>query len=141
MHIFDLFKSFFVAQSKVMQYMAVRYGRQIAFLVIAAVFGMFALITGHWLVWTILVFALHMGQIWATIVVLGMDVFAAMICLLLGTRSYLTAGEVKARIDRDRYLTQMRDSMSFSSVVSFLLSALGRDRLRMIWEIAQRMKK
>lgn len=141
MHIFDLFKSFLTAQTKVAQYMAIRYGRQAVFLVMAAVFGLFALVTGHWLAWSILVFALHMGPVWATLVVFGLDVLAALVCLILGTRSYLTVNEVESRIDRDRYLTQMRDSMSAPNIISALLSALGHDRIRMIWEVVQRMKK
>ena len=140
MHIFDLGKSALNAQSSVMQQMAIRYGRQVAFLVMAALFGFFALITGHGLVWILLVFAAHMGPVGASFTVFGLDVLAALICVLFGRRTYLTVAEVDARIARDRYLNQMRDSMTMAAVTATVASAMGRGSAGKVWDIVRRKK-
>ena len=102
MRILDLGKSALSAQSSVAQQMAIRYGRQAAFLVLAAVFGAFALITGHGLLWILLVFVAHFGPDGAAFEVFGLDVLADVVCVLFGRRLYLTAEEVEARLARDR---------------------------------------
>ncbi|MFT8676056.1 MAG: phage holin family protein [Acetobacter sp.] len=140
MHIFDLGKSALNAQSSVMQQMAIRYGRQVAFLIMAALFGFFALITGHGLVWILLVFVAHMGPVGASFTVFGLDVLAALICVLFGRRTYLTVAEVDARIARDRYLNQMRDSMTMAAVTATVASAMGRGGAGKAWSILRRKK-
>ncbi|GBQ36812.1 phage holin family protein [Acetobacter fabarum] len=140
MRIFDLGKSALSAQSSLMQQMAIRYGRQAAFLIMAAVFGLFALITGHGLLWILLVFVGHFGPVGASFTVFGLDVLAALVCVLFGRRSYLTTDEVEARIMRDRCMTQMRDSVTMAAVTATVATAVGRGGTRKVWDIVRGKK-
>lgn len=140
MHILDLGKSVLNAQTSLMQQMAIRYGRQLAFLVMAAVFGFFALITGHGLLWILLVFGGHMGPVGASFMVFGLDVVAALVCVLFGRRSYLTTAEVEARIARDRSMTHIRESLTMAAVTATVAGTVGRGGVRKAWDIVRRKK-
>ncbi len=140
MRIFDLGKSALNAQSNLMQQMAIRYGKQAVLLAMAAVFGLFALITGHGLLWVLLVFVGHFGPVGAAFTVFGLDLFLALVCVLFGRRSYLTVQEVEARIARDRNITMMRDSMTMAAVTATVATAMGRGGSRKVWDVVRRKK-
>lgn len=106
----------------------------------AAVFGLFALITGHGLLWILLVFVGHFGPVGASFTVFGLDVLAALVCVLFGRRSYLTTDEVEARIMRDRCMTQMRDSVTMAAVTATVATAVGRGGTRKVWDIVRGKK-
>ncbi|WP_395495385.1 phage holin family protein [Acetobacter sp. KSO5] len=140
MRIFELGRSALHAQSHLMQQMAVRLGKQAAFLVAAAVFGFFALISGHGLLWALFLFTFHWGPVTAAFGVFALDVIFALICVLFGRRSYLTTAEVEARIARNRCATQMRESVTLAAVTATVAGSLGRSGTRKVWDAVRRKK-
>ncbi|KXV64972.1 hypothetical protein AD949_05170 [Acetobacter orleanensis] len=140
MRIFELGRSALHAQSHLMQQMAVRLGKQAAFLVAAAIFGFFALISGHGLLWALFLFTFHWGPVTAAFGVFALDVVFALICVLFGRRSYLTTAEVEARIARNRCATQMKESITMAAVTATVASSLGRSGTRKIWDVVRRRK-
>lgn len=140
MRIFELGRSALHAQSHLMQQMAIRLGKQVAFLVAAAVFGFFALISGHGLLWALFLFTFHWGPVTAAFGVFALDVIFALICVLFGRRSYLTTAEVEARIARNRCATQMRESVTLAAVTATVAGSLGRSGTRKVWDVVRRKK-
>ncbi|MFT8663918.1 phage holin family protein [Acetobacter orientalis] len=140
MRIFELGRSALHAQSHLMQQMAIRLGRQAAFLVVAAVFGFFALVSGHGLLWALFLFAFHWGPVTSAFAVFALDLIVALICVLFGRRSYLTTAEVDARIARNRCMTQMRESVTMAAVTATVATSVGRHGTRKIWDVMRRKK-
>ncbi|MFT9063211.1 MAG: phage holin family protein [Acetobacter persici] len=140
MRIFELGRSALHAQSHLMQQMAIRLGKQAAFLVAAVVFGFFALISGHGLLWALFLFTFHWGPVTAAFGVFALDVIFALICVLFGRRSYLTTAEVEARIARNRCATQMRESVTLAAVTATVAGSLGRSGTRKVWDVVRRKK-
>ncbi|MBS0961023.1 MULTISPECIES: hypothetical protein [Acetobacter] len=138
MRIFEFGRSALQAQADLMQHMAIRLGRQAAFLVLAALFGFFALISGHGLLWAFFLCVFHWGPFASAGAVFGCDLLVALFFLLLGRRSYLTTAEVNARIARNRAVTQMRDSATMAAVAATVAGSLGRHGTRKVWDVVRR---
>jgi hypothetical protein len=126
MKVTELGQSVLEAQGKILQRMALRIGRQVAYLVVAAVFGFFAIISGHGLLWALFVDAFHMSHLSAAAIVFGLDLLFAVIFVLLGRRTIPDPVEIDARIRRDRKMAAFKQAVTISAFTSILLGPVGR---------------
>lgn len=142
MHLFDIGKSTLKAQSTLLQYGALRISRRVVFFVLAALFGFFSLIVAHGVFWSILTRCFHLGPIASSLIVFGVDLALAVICLLLGLRRcpYITPKEAKARSERDRYLAQLRESLSIGRIIATVAAVVGTGIPRKLLDIFLRSK-
>jgi len=114
------------AEAQRLQSMGLRIARRLAFLVVAALFGFFALISAHVTLWAICFGPLHTGPVWASVIVLGLDLLCAVILFMLGRSKQAGIAEVEARITRDRNLAAMKNAFAFSAVTATVVGPAGR---------------
>ncbi|MCH4022235.1 MAG: hypothetical protein LKH33_09815 [Acetobacter sp.] len=126
MRIFEAGRSTLDSQIEVIKFSSLRVGKQVALLIIAAVFGFFALISGHALLWAIFLFEFHFGPVCSPAAVFGCDVLAALIFILFGRRSYVTPAEMRARVQLDRHLSDLRQTITLSTILATFAGPIGR---------------
>lgn len=126
MKVFDVGQEVLQAQGEVMQRAAMRIGRRVAYFVIAAIFGFFALISFHAVLWAFAYSVLHFSAFAAASSVLGLDVLFIIIFGLLGTRNVADPVEFEARLRRDRKVIEFKQTLAVSTLVGILLGPLGR---------------
>ncbi len=112
-----------------------RYGKQAAFLATAAIFGLFALGVAHVLLWVVCDGPWNTGRVWATVIVLAVDVMTIGIMLLLGRGRFADPIEVEARITRDRSLSELRNAVALTA----LTGPAGRYAGRTAWSGVRRL--
>ncbi len=103
-----------------------RYGKQVGFLAAAAVFGLFALGVAHVLLWVLCDGPWNTGRVWATLIVLAVDVVIIGVLLLLGRTRLADPLEVEARITRDRSLSELRNAAALTAVTAPAGRYVGR---------------
>lgn len=103
-----------------------RTGTQIVAFVVAGLFGLFALAFLHVLAWQALARPDAVGPIWASAIVLAVDLVIALIGLMLGRGKIADPIEIEARITRDRSLTEMRNAFAFTALTAALTGPIGR---------------
>lgn len=114
------------AEAQRLQRVALRYGRRVAFLVVAGLFGLFALILFHVLLWAICYGPLNTGMVWASVIVLGIDFLFAGVFAMLGRSNQPSIMEIEARMTRDRNLAAMKSAFAFSAVTATVVGPAGR---------------
>ncbi|BCI66032.1 hypothetical protein [Acetobacter aceti] len=126
MHFFDVGKSAAQAEVQLLQQKAMRIGRQVALLLVAALLGFFSLITGHALLWAIFRYEFGFGPVTSPALVFFVDIFLALVFAFFGRRSYLYPAEVEAHLNRDRRLNELRQSLNMLSLATLVAGPLGR---------------
>lgn len=126
MHIIDIGKAAAHAEVQLLQQKAMRIGRQVALLVIAAVLGFFALITGHALLWAIFRYEFGLGPVVSPALVFFLDFFFALVFAFFGRRSYVYPAELEAYLARDRRLNELKQTLTIVSVFAAIAGPLGR---------------
>ena len=114
------------AEVQRLQRLALRFATRLAFLVVAALFGLFTLISAHVLLWMLCYGPWHTGRVWASLIVLGVDLLFMAIFVVLGRSRQPTAAEIEARIARDRNLAAMRSAFAMSAVTATVVGPAGR---------------
>lgn len=115
MKVVDLTRIAAAAEALRIKRQILRYGKQVAFLAAAAIFGLFALGVVHVLLWIVCDGPWNTGRVWATVIVLAVDVVTIGILLLLGRSRLADPIEVEARITRDRSLSELRNAVALTA--------------------------
>jgi hypothetical protein len=139
MKVVDLAKVAAGAEALRFKRQLLRYGRQVAFLVVAGVFGFFALIAAHVVLWTICYGPWNFGRVWASVTVLGVDVVVAVVLVLLGKGKLPDPIEIEARISRDRSLSELRTAVAMTAVTSAMTGPVGRLAGRSAWGLVKKV--
>ncbi len=121
------------AEVQRLQRVALRYAMRLAFLVVAALFGLFTLMAAHVLLWMICYGPWHTGKVWASLIVLGVDALFTLIFVVLGRGRPAGAVEIEARMRRDRDLAAMRNAFAISAVAATVVGPAGRMAGRGLW--------
>lgn len=121
------------AEVRRLQRVMVRYAIRVGFLVVAALFGLFALFSAHILLWMLCYGPWHTGKVWASVIVLGVDVLFAAVFVFLGRGKRASIVEVEARMERDRNIAAMRSALAFSAVTATVMGPAGRAVGRSAW--------
>lgn len=116
-----------------------RYGRQAAFLAVAAVFGVFAAVFLHVILWELCAGPWHLGPVWASVIVFGVDLLFAVVMLLLGRGKGIDPVELQARITRDRSLSELRSALAFGAIAATATGPVGRLAGRTVWGTVRRL--
>ncbi len=116
MKVVDLTRIAAAAEALRIKRQILRYGKQVAFLAAAAIVGLFALGVVHVLLWVVCDGPWNTGRVWATVIVLAVDVVTIGILLLLGRSRLADPIEVEARITRDRSLSELRNAVALTAV-------------------------
>ena len=135
----DLAKIAATAEALRLRRHAMRLGRQAAFLAIAGLFGFFALIAVHVVLWTLCDGPWNTGRVWASVIVLGVDVVAAVVLVLLGRGKLPDPIEVEARITRDRSLSELRSALAMTAVTTAVAGPAGRFAGRTAWNAVRKL--
>ncbi len=114
------------AEARRLQSIALRYGLRVAFLVVAALFGLFTLISAHVTLWVICYGPWHTGKVWASLIVLALDILLTGVFVLLGRGKQPSVAEIEARMTRDRNLTAMKNAVALSTVTATVVGPAGR---------------
>ncbi len=123
------------AEVQRLERMGLRYARRAAFLVVAGLFGLFALISAHVLLWVLCYGPWNTGKVWASVIVLGADLLLAILCVVLGRGRKPSISEFQARVTRDENLAAMRSSLALNAVSSTVMGPAGRMAGRGIVEL------
>ncbi|NHN89299.1 phage holin family protein [Acetobacter conturbans] len=134
MHIFEVGKAAAHAEVQLLQQKAMRVGRQVALLLVAAVLGFFSLITGHALLWAIFRYEFGFGPVVSPALVFFVDIFLALVFAFFGRRSYLYPSEVEAHLNRDRRINELKQTLTIMSVATTFAGPLGRFVGRKVWK-------
>ena len=126
MKVVDHGKDAAAAEVQRLQRLGLRFATRLAFLVVAVVFGLFALISAHVTLWVICYGPWHTGKVWASLIVLGVDVLFAAIFVVLGRSRQAGPAEIEARMSRDRNLAAMRSAFALSAVTATVVGPAGR---------------
>ncbi|CUW48651.1 hypothetical protein IFJ82_01430 [Novacetimonas hansenii] len=137
MRIGEIGKTIIDGELTLRKLMAIRLGRQAAFLVVAAVFGGFATITGHGLLWAFCYQTLGLSVLGASCAVFAVDIIAACMFAFMGRRSYMTAEEIRVRFAREHALNELRQTVALSAVVGTVAGPVTRHTGRAIWNLFQ----
>lgn len=129
----DLAKVAASAEALRLRRMVLRFGMQAAFLAIAGLFGLFALIFLHVMLWMICYGPWNTGKVWASVIVVLFDVVIAGILLLLGRGKLPDPIEVEARITRDRSLSELRSAVAITALTGTVTGPAGRLAGRTAW--------
>ncbi len=135
----DLAKVAAAAEGLRIKKQALRIGRQIAFLVLAAVFGFFALVGFHVVLWTICYGPWDFGRVGASLGVFGFDLVIALVLVLLGRSRAPSMAEVEARITRDRTISELKSAVALTAVASTVTGPAGRFAARSAWGLVRNM--
>ncbi len=114
------------AEAQRLQRVGLRYAKRVAFLVVAGLFGLFALISAHVTLWMIFYGPFGISKVWSSVIVLGLDLLVAGVFLLLGRSNQPGPGEIKARMVRDRNLEAMKSALAFGAVSATVFGPPGR---------------
>jgi len=114
------------AEAQRLQRVGLRYAQRIAFLVVAALFGLFVLISAHVTLWVICEGPWHTGKVWASLIVLGVDILLTLVFVLLGRSKQAGMAEIEARMTRDRNLAAMKNALALSAVTATVVGPAGR---------------
>lgn len=139
MKVVDLAKVAAGAEALRFRRQLLRYGRQVAFLIVAGVFGLFALIALHVVLWTICYGPWNFGKVWASVTVFAVDLILAVVLLLLGRGKLPDPIEIEARITRDRTLSELRNAVALTAVTTAVTGPAGRLAGRSIWTLAKKL--
>ncbi|GBQ94112.1 hypothetical protein [Asaia krungthepensis] len=126
MKVIDVGQEALQAQGEVIQRVAMRIGRRVAYFVIAAIFGLFALISFHAVLWAFAYSVLHFSAFAAACSVLGIDLLFVIIFALLGTRNIADPVEFEARLRRDRKFGEFKQTLALSTLTGLLIGPVGR---------------
>lgn len=118
---------------------ALRFGRQGAFLAAAGLFGLFALIAIHVVLWTLCDGPWNTGKVWASVIVLAFDILVAVVLVLLGRGKLPDPIEVEARITRDRSISELKSALAMTAVTTAVAGPAGRFAGRTAWSAVRRM--
>ena len=129
----DLAKVAATAEALRLRRQARRIIRQVVFLAMAGLFGFVALLSAHVLLWTVCEGPWHTGKVWASVIVLGVDVVAVGILVLLGKGKVPDPIEVEARITRDRSLSELRSVLALTALTTAVAGPAGRFAGRTAW--------
>ena len=121
------------AEVQRLQRVALRYAMRVAFLVVAALFGLFTLMSAHVLLWMLCYGPWHTGKVWASVILLGVDLLFMVIFVVLGRGRPAGAVEIEARLRRDRDLAAMRNAFAISAVAATVVGPAGRMAGRGMW--------
>ena len=114
------------AEAQRLQRVGLRYAKRVAFLIIAVLFGLFALISAHVTLWMILYGPFRITKVWSSVIVLGLDLLFAVVFVLLGRSNQPGIAEIEARMTRDRNLEAMKSAFAFNAVSATVLGPAGR---------------
>ena len=96
-------------------------------------FGFFALVAVHVVIWTLCDGPWNTGKVWASVIVLGFDILVAVILVLLGRGRLPDPIEVEARITRDRSISELRNTLAMTAVTTAVAGPAGRFAGRTAW--------
>lgn len=105
---------------------ATRTARRVAYVGIAAVFGLFAFVTLHIALFFVLELDAHITPAWSAVIVAGGDLFVALVLLLSARVGGPSVVEIEARIMRDRALSELRTSMAIATFTGPAARYAGR---------------
>lgn len=115
------------AQGQIIGHCAKRYGLRAAFAVIALVFLAFAAVSFHGVLWALFLTFCHFGAFYSALCVLGVDLLFVLFFVILASLSRKPGlAEEKARMERDRKLQDLKQSLALSTVISVLSGPIGR---------------
>ena len=109
-----------------LQQLAWRQTRRIIYLAVAAIFAMGAIGMAHVLLWNVL--SLKLGSVWASAILLGIDIIVAGGCGLVAARSRPTQTETAAINIRQEALRQARETLLIALLPAATM--LGRGTAR-----------
>ena len=109
-----------------LQQLARRQTRRMIYLAVAAIFAMGAIGMVHVLLWNVL--SLKLGSLWASAILLVMDIIVAGGCSLVGARSRPTQTETAAINIRQEALRQARETLLIALLPAATM--LGRGTAR-----------
>jgi hypothetical protein len=139
MRVIELGKVAASAEALRLRRMAMRLGRQVAFLVVAGLFGFFALLSLHVVLYTLCDGPWNLGHVGSAFVLLGFDVLVAVILVLLARGKGADAIEIEARITRDRSLSEMKSAAALTAVTTTVAGPVGRMAGRTAWTALRRV--
>ena len=135
----DLAKIAATAEALRLRRQALRIGRQVVFLIITGLFGFFALVALHVVLWTLCDGPWSTGKVWASVIVLGFDILVAGVLFLLGRGKLPDPIEVEARITRDRSISELRSTLAMTAVTTAVVGPAGRFAGRTAWGAVRRI--
>jgi len=126
MKVIDLGQEALAAQGSVMKRQATRIARRIAYFVVAAIFGLFALVSAHGLLWAFALDVFHFNALGAATLVFGLDLLFVIIFGLLGMRRLADPVEFEARVRRDRKFIELKQAIAISTLTGLMFGPVGR---------------
>lgn len=114
------------AEAVRLRYVALRTVRRVVLGAIAGVFGLVALAALHVAAFFVLELDARITPAWSAVIVAGGDLLLAVILLMLAARGGLSAGEIEARIMRDRTISELRTSLAFATFTGPAARLAGR---------------
>lgn len=133
----DLAKVAAAAEALRLKRQMLRIGKQVAFLVLAGIFGLFALVGFHVVLWTVCDGPWHFGKVGSSIAVFGFDLVIALVLALLGRSRAPSMGEIEARITRDRTVAELRNAVALTAIASTVTGPAGRFAARSVWGLVR----
>ena len=139
MRIGEIGKSIIEGELTLRKLMAIRLGRQAAFLVVAAIFAFFAVISGHGLLWAFCYQTMGFSALGSAAAVFGADLLVVVMGLVMGRRSYMTPEEIRVRFAREHALNELRQTVALSAVATTVAGPLTRHTGRAVWNLFKAM--
>ena len=118
-----------------------RTARQAAFLVVAGLFGLFALGLLHVAAYLALAVSASIAPVWSALIVVGFDLLVCTAALVLARSGGPDALSIEARMTRDRALSDIRGSLAIATLTGPAGRLAGRGVAGLFRSVFTRRKK
>ncbi|MDF7673593.1 hypothetical protein PT277_01270 [Acetobacteraceae bacterium ESL0709] len=134
----DLGHEILASQGRILSHSVKRHGLRAVFAIIALVFLFFAAISFHGVLWGAFLTLCHMGPFYAALCVLAVDVFMALIFVLLALRSRHPSGaEEKEKAARDHKIQEFKRAVEVTALAKIAFGPLGRFAGGQLWRVVR----
>lgn len=116
---------------------SVRVGKCVFLCIVAAVFGVFSLITLHAVLAALCLWLFKTGFLGTSLIVLAFDILGVVLFLLLAFKGGITEAEMKARVIRDHNLKELRSSIALTTLIGMLTGPIGGYVRQYMWQFVK----
>lgn len=118
---------------------SIRISKQIVLCLIAALFGLFTLISIHVVLAAICLNLLHTGFLGTSLIVLAFDIVCMLLLFLWAFKQRISEAEIEAKIVRNYNLKELRNSLAITALIGALSGPLGGYLRGFIWQFIKKI--
>ncbi|MDI2091072.1 hypothetical protein [Commensalibacter oyaizuii] len=118
---------------------SMRISKQVLLCCVAALFGLFTLISLHAVLAALCWYILNIGVLGISFIILAFDIVCMALLFLCASKQRVSEEEIEAKIIRNYNLKELRNSLAITALLGTLSGPLGEFIRRFLWNFVKRM--